>query len=42
VMQKAGMEREGLMRQHQLNGERFEDLVIYGLLREEWEATRGD
>jgi [ribosomal protein S5]-alanine N-acetyltransferase len=42
VMQKAGMQREGLMRQHQLNGERFEDLVIYGLLREEWETMRAD
>jgi [ribosomal protein S5]-alanine N-acetyltransferase len=42
VMQKAGMEREGLMRQHVFNGERFEDLVMYGLLREEWETTRAD
>jgi [ribosomal protein S5]-alanine N-acetyltransferase len=42
VMQKAAMEHEGVLRQHVLKGERFEDLVVYGLLREEWETTRAE
>jgi len=36
VMQKIGMKREGLLRQHFKKGERFEDLVFYGILREEF------
>ena len=39
VMEKLGMKQEGLLRQHEVagNGQRV-DQVIYGLLREEWEA----
>ena len=36
VMQKIGMKREGLLRQHLKKGRRFEDLVFYGILREEF------
>lgn len=36
VMQKAGMVREGLARQHTKKWGVHEDLVLYGLLREEW------
>jgi ribosomal-protein-alanine N-acetyltransferase len=36
VMQKIGMKREGLLRKHFKKGERFEDLVFYGILREEF------
>ncbi len=41
VMQKLGMTREGLLRQHARKGEQYEDLVVYGLLREEWERASG-
>jgi [ribosomal protein S5]-alanine N-acetyltransferase len=37
VMQKIGMTREGVQRQHVKKWDRFEDLVTYGLLRDEWE-----
>jgi ribosomal-protein-alanine N-acetyltransferase len=41
VMEKLGMTREGLLREHRLvRGERGDE-VIYGLLREEWEANAG-
>jgi ribosomal-protein-alanine N-acetyltransferase len=36
VMQKIGMKREGLLRRHFKKGERFENLVFYGILREEF------
>lgn len=40
VLEKIGMQREGLLRGHLLvRGERV-DRVYYGLLREEWEANR--
>jgi ribosomal-protein-alanine N-acetyltransferase len=40
VLEKLGMEREGLLRGHLLvRGERV-DRVYYGILREEWEAAR--
>lgn len=38
VMVKIGMSREGLLRQHVFKGERFEDLVVYGILKRDWEA----
>ncbi|GAB4450438.1 MAG: hypothetical protein OHK0015_55710 [Chloroflexi bacterium OHK40] len=38
VMQKNGMRYEGVQRQHIRKGDRFEDLVCYGVLREEWAA----
>lgn len=40
VLEKLGMRREGLLREHLLiRGERV-DRVYYGILREEWEAGR--
>ena len=36
VMQKIGMKREGILRKHFKKGERFENLVFYGILREEF------
>ncbi len=40
VMQKIGMTYEGCMRQHFLKWSQYEDVVFYGLLREEWAAMR--
>jgi ribosomal-protein-alanine N-acetyltransferase len=41
VMEKLGMIREALLREHRLvRGERGDE-VVYGLLREEWEARAG-
>lgn len=40
VMQKLGMLHEGHARQHVKKGDRFEDIEIYGILKEEWEAIR--
>jgi len=40
VMEKLGMTREGLLRKHRLTPDGRADEVIYGLLREEWEASR--
>jgi ribosomal-protein-alanine N-acetyltransferase len=39
VMQKIGMVREGRARQHVKRWDRFEDLELYGILREEWART---
>ena len=39
VMQKAGMRREGLLRQHVVRWSQAHDLVCYGILREEFEAA---
>jgi [ribosomal protein S5]-alanine N-acetyltransferase len=36
VLQKAGMTREGHLRQHVKKGDRFEDLHCYSILRSEW------
>lgn len=36
VMQKLGMKREGLLRKHFKKGDRFEDLIFYGILREDF------
>ena len=36
VMQKAGMQREGLHREQYLKGGRFEDVVHYAMLRGDW------
>jgi len=37
VMLKIGMEKEGFLRKHVGKNNKFEDLVVYGILREEWE-----
>ncbi len=36
VLQKIGMLKEGIARQHIKKWGKFEDLVLYGLLRSEW------
>jgi RimJ/RimL family protein N-acetyltransferase len=41
VLTKCGMRREGVMRQHFRKGDRFEDCVLYAILRQDW-ARRGD
>lgn len=38
VMEKAGMVREGHFREHVCKGERYEDLVAWGILKSDWEA----
>lgn len=40
VMQKLGMTLEGTLRQHDKARGRYEDLVIYGLLRSEWHGRQ--
>ena len=37
VMQKIGMTLEGVQRKQELKWERVEDLILYGILREEWQ-----
>lgn len=41
VMQKIGMQYEGTLRQHFSRWERFEDLVYYGILIDEWTKHNG-
>ena len=36
VLLKVGMQREGELRQHVKKWERYEDLILYGVLREDW------
>jgi ribosomal-protein-alanine N-acetyltransferase len=38
VMEKLGMIKEGILRQHQKTHGKFVDVVYCGILREEWEA----
>ena len=38
VLQKIGMSKEGTARQHTKKWGKFEDIVLYGLLRNEWEG----
>lgn len=40
VMEKAGMQREGLLREHLFTKGKFEDVVLYALLREEFMKSR--
>ena len=39
ILQKLGMQPEGMMRRHYLKWDVLEDIVLHGLLREEWEAA---
>jgi ribosomal-protein-alanine N-acetyltransferase len=41
VLEKVGMAREGYLREHVQKDERYADVVLYGLLREEWERAAG-
>jgi RimJ/RimL family protein N-acetyltransferase len=41
VLQKIGMSKEGVARQHTMKWDRFEDLVLCGILRNEWQARKG-
>jgi RimJ/RimL family protein N-acetyltransferase len=36
VMEKLGITREGLLRQHAKKWDKYEDLVVYGLVRQDW------
>ena len=38
--EKLGFRREGVLRQHALKNGRFEDVIVFGLLREEWMDRR--
>jgi RimJ/RimL family protein N-acetyltransferase len=38
VMQKIGMRYEGCRRGHVRRGARWEDLAVYGILRDDWQA----
>jgi RimJ/RimL family protein N-acetyltransferase len=38
VMQKAGMQREGLLREHIFKDGKFEDAIVYGVLRSDYET----
>lgn len=37
VLENIGMRREGLLRQHVKKWDRFEDIIVYGILREEYQ-----
>jgi ribosomal-protein-alanine N-acetyltransferase len=41
VMRKLGMKQEGVLREHVKRWGKYEDLVLFGLLKEEWEAAGG-
>ncbi len=40
VMEKLGMEKEGVLKQHALKWDQFVDLAVYGLLAESWREDR--
>ena len=37
VMEKIGMKKEGLLREHVKKWDRYEDIMSYGILKKEWE-----
>ena len=37
VMRKIGMKKEGFLKKHVPKSDNYEDLVLYGILRKEWE-----
>ena len=39
VMEKIGMKKEGILREHVIKWDKYEDVVIYGILRKEWETS---
>ena len=42
VMEKLGMQREGVLRQHVVKWGAVYDVVLFGILREEWEHNRAN
>jgi RimJ/RimL family protein N-acetyltransferase len=38
VLEKLGMQLEGRQRQHRIKNGEFTDLILYGVLREDWDA----
>jgi [ribosomal protein S5]-alanine N-acetyltransferase len=40
VLEKIGLKREGVLRQHVRKGDRYEDCVFYGLARDEYDRRR--
>lgn len=38
IMVKVGMKKEGVLREHVIRWDNFEDLVCYGILEKEWHA----
>ncbi len=40
VMEKAGMKYEGHLRQHVVNWGKFEDLIMFGVLKEDFESIK--
>ena len=42
VMQKLGMQLEGVNREAYLRWGRFEDVTVYGILAQEWAAQPND
>lgn len=41
VMQKIGLRYEGTLRGHMLKWGVYEDVAVYGIVREDWEAAQG-
>ena len=39
ILEKAGFQREGMLRQHYCTEDRVEDDFVYGLLRSDWESN---
>ena len=42
VLEKLGMQREGVARQHRKRGGEYEDMVLYGILKKEWAENSED
>jgi len=42
VMEKLGMTREGVERDHIIKWDRFESLAVYSILESEWRARRSE
>jgi len=40
VMEKAGMRPEGCLRAHEFKAGRFEDVLLYGVLKDEWRVEQ--
>ena len=38
VMEKIGMKKEGILREHVIKWDKYEDIVSYGILKKEWET----